>query len=119
MRVKIAGPIVAAAALLFAISGCSEAPDPWGNATGPRVLAYFPPIYSLAASVAGDDAQVQSLLTFQGPHDFEPTARDARKLRRADLFLTIGLGLDDSIAGKLQKSSGNSKLKLVELGERL
>jgi ABC-type Zn uptake system ZnuABC Zn-binding protein ZnuA len=83
------------------------------------VLAFFPPIYSLAATVAGDDAQVVSLLTTKGPHDYEAKPSDARRLKRADLFLTIGLGLDDGVAKKLAETCGNPKLKHVALGERL
>ena len=101
------------------VSGCNSGTDGWSEKPGPRVLAYFPPIYSLAAAVAGDDAQVISLLSNKGPHDYEPRASDARRLHRADLFLTIGLGLDDSVAKKLSETCGNPKLKVVELGEKL
>jgi ABC-type Zn uptake system ZnuABC Zn-binding protein ZnuA len=83
------------------------------------VLAFFPPLYSLAAQVAGDDAQVLSLLSTRGPHDYEPKPADARKLHRADLFLVNGLGLDDPIAAKLAPTGGNPKLKVVELAERI
>jgi ABC-type Zn uptake system ZnuABC Zn-binding protein ZnuA len=102
-----------------AISGCNGGADGWAEKPGPKVLAFFPPIYSLAASVAGGDAQVVSLLSTKGPHDYEPRTSDARRLRRADLFLTIGLGLDDNVAKKLSETCGNPKLRLVELGEKL
>jgi zinc transport system substrate-binding protein len=105
--------------VMLLAAGCSGGPDGWSEKPGPRVLAYFPPIYSLAAGVAGDDAQVTSLLSNKGPHDYEPKASDARRLHRADLFLTIGLGLDDSVATKLSETCGNPKLKVVELGEKL
>jgi ABC-type Zn uptake system ZnuABC Zn-binding protein ZnuA len=101
------------------VAGCSGGADPWAERPGPKVLAYFPPVYSLAASVAGEDAQVRSLITHVGPHHFEPTARDARALRRTDLFLTIGLGLDDEIARKLAGTSGGPNLRHVALGELL
>src|SRR5262245_22954591 len=81
--------------------GCTGGRDPWADRPGPKVIAYFPPLYSLATSIAGDDAQVMSLITHVGPHHFEPTARDALALRRADLFLTIGLGLEDSVAKRI------------------
>lgn len=100
-------------------AGCSSGPDGWTEKPGPKVVAYFPPLYSLAATVAGDDAQVVSLLSTKGPHDYEPKPSDARKLRRADLFLTVGLGLDDAIAKKLSQTSGNKSLRTVALGEKL
>lgn len=105
--------------LLATLAGCSGGPDPWGAAPGPRVLAYFPPLYSLAATVAGPDAQVKSLIQHVGPHHFDPSPRDARLLARADLFLTVGLGLDDTIASKLAAAVSNPKLKSVALGEKL
>ncbi|MFL5330103.1 MAG: metal ABC transporter substrate-binding protein [Gemmataceae bacterium] len=110
---------VAVGALVFlavSVVGCTGGRDPWADRAGPRVLAYFPPIYSFAASVAGEDAQVKSLITHIGPHHFEPTTQDALALKRTDLFLTVGLGLDDSVAQKLAQSSNNPKLKLVALG---
>ena len=114
----MAGFISLCGAVLFA-AGCNGGPDGWSEKPGPRVLAYFPPIYSLAASIAGDDAQVTSLLANKGPHDYDPKASDARRLHRADLFLTIGLGLDDSVSKKLSETCSNPNLKVVELGERL
>ena len=114
---RVVGGLVVAVGLILA--GCSTGPDVWGPQPGPRVLAYFPPLYSLAASVAGPDAQVRSLITHVGPHHFEPAARDARALAKADLFLTIGLGLDDGVAKKLASSAGNKSLKLLALGESL
>lgn len=111
--------IIVVVVLLCGISGCTGGRNPWASRPGPKVLAYFPPLYSLAASVAGDDAQVISLITHVGPHDYEPTSRDARLLQGADLFLTLGLGLDDAVSHKLAASSSNKALKLVAVGERL
>ncbi|MFO0807497.1 MAG: metal ABC transporter substrate-binding protein [Gemmataceae bacterium] len=105
--------------LAVGAAGCSATPDPWSPQPGPKVLAFFPPIYSLAASVAGDDAQVLSLLTTKGPHDYEPSRTDARKLGRTDLFLINGLGLDETVAGRLAQTGGSKSLKLVELGEAI
>lgn len=102
------------------MSGCSNGKDPWQSGVpGPKVLAYFPPLYSLAASVAGDDAQVKSLITHIGPHHYDATTRDARMLQRADLFLTIGLGLDNAITNKMSATSGNKSLTVRPLGESL
>lgn len=112
-------PVLAAIVLVSFLGGCSNGKDPWQQRPGPKVVAFFPPLYSLAATVAGDDAQVASLITYQGPHDYEPSPQDARMLHGADLFLTIGLGLDDVVSRKLAKSSSNKKLKRVALGERL
>lgn len=114
-----AGLLAAAACALVSVAGCSSGPDGWSPQPGPKVLAFFPPIYSLAATVAGDDAQVISLLSSKGPHDYEARPSDAKKLHRADLFLTVGLGLDDNVTKKLAATGGNPKLRMVALGEKL
>ena len=70
---------IALVALLLACAiGCNGGRDPWMDRPGPKVMAYFPPLYCLASTIAGDDAQVQSLITHVGPHHFEPTAQCAR-----------------------------------------
>jgi zinc transport system substrate-binding protein len=105
---------------LFSILGCSTAKDPWADVPGgpPRVLTTFPPLYCFAANVAGDKAAVLSLLDQTGPHGFEPRAEDALKLRKANLLLVNGLGLDDFI-GRLVKQSANKSLAVVDLGKKL
>jgi zinc transport system substrate-binding protein len=105
--------------LVLPVASCSGGKDPWHQRPGPKVLAYFPPLYSLAASVAGDHAQVRSLITHIGPHHYDPSTRDARMLQRADLFLTIGLGLDDGVAKKMSATCGNKSLLVRPLGELL
>jgi ABC-type Zn uptake system ZnuABC Zn-binding protein ZnuA len=113
------GVIRVLGAAAIGLAGCSAGGDPWAERPGPKVLAFFPPIYSLAATVAGDDAQVLSLLTSRGPHDYEPRPSDARKLRRAALFLVNGLELDDLMAAKLAETTSNKHLRVVKLGERI
>jgi ABC-type Zn uptake system ZnuABC Zn-binding protein ZnuA len=116
MRIRTLA-LTALFAVTLGLAGCSVGGDPWQDRPGPKVLAFFPPLYSLAAQVAGDDAQVQSLLTSKGPHDYEPRPADAQRLRRADLFVVNGLGLDEVLAKRLATSANNPKLKLVEVGE--
>src|SRR5207244_3176130 len=75
------------------VLGCSHGDDPWEGLGGPpRVLVSFPPLYCFAKNVGGEDAAVLSLLQNQGPHDYEPTAEDSRKVVKANLFLINGLG---------------------------
>ncbi|MCS6849956.1 MAG: metal ABC transporter substrate-binding protein [Gemmataceae bacterium] len=82
-------------------------------------MASFPPLYCFAANVAGPDATVRSLLIATGPHDFNPTPRDAQQLHRATVFFINGLGLDDLFAGRIRNNAGNPTLKLVALGEAI
>ena len=64
------------------------------GSSGPKVVVSFAPLYCFAVNVAGDDAVVQSIMTTSGPHQFNPTDKDARLLQRADLFFINGLGLE-------------------------
>jgi ABC-type Zn uptake system ZnuABC Zn-binding protein ZnuA len=82
------------------------------------VLVSFPPLYCFAKNIAGPDAKVLSLLTTVGPHDYQPTAADALLVRKADLFLINGLGLDEFVT-RLINSSGNRGVTVVEVGEAI
>src|SRR5439155_25399323 len=93
------------APLLALQRGCSKIPDGWPERPGPRVLTSFAPIQCFALNVAGDDAAVQWVMSGEGPHGFDPSARDMVKLDRANLFFINGLMLDDDIAAKMIKGS--------------
>jgi ABC-type Zn uptake system ZnuABC Zn-binding protein ZnuA len=112
---------VAGVTLLLLFSGCSRSTDPWAGAhpNQTKVLACFPPLYCFAANVAGDHAKVMCLLTTKGPHDYEPTTRDALMVAGAKLFLINGLELDDDFAKKLKTSSHNNTLVVEEIGEAI
>src|SRR5262245_61397518 len=77
------------------VPGCSSGDDGWPkDKAGPKVVVSFAPLYCFATNVAGEDAVVRNLLTTSGPHHFNPTDKDARLLRRADMFLVNGIGLE-------------------------
>ena len=74
-----------------------------------RVLTTILPLYSFACGVAGHSATVQPLLPpGVGPHDFQFSPGDLRKLSQADLLIEAGLGLDSWLTKPLEqmKSSG-------------
>jgi zinc transport system substrate-binding protein len=106
---------------LLPLASCRKSPDPWKEVPGgpTRVLVSIPPLYCFAKSIAGDDAAVQSLLVSEGPHDHEATPTDILKAAQAHVLFYIGLELDESFAEKIMKSSGNTKLKAVDLGTAL
>jgi zinc transport system substrate-binding protein len=114
---KRLGLIIVVCGFTLHLLGCSKPADPFKDVPGgpTRVLVTIPPLYCFTKSVAGDDAAVLCLLTAQGPHDYEATTADVLKVRKASLFLTVGLGLDD-FAHKIANASGNDKLKTVTLG---
>ena len=120
---RFSGPVACFALLLglavlvLPMGGCSRRDDPWPkDHPGPKVVVSFAPLYCFAVNVAGDDAVVRSIMTTSGPHQFNPTDKDARLLQRADLFFINGLGLEGDKPETLARSSGNRKLKTVDLG---
>jgi ABC-type Zn uptake system ZnuABC Zn-binding protein ZnuA len=122
IRAATAGVAVFAGGLLALAPGCQRTggDDVWpADKPGPKVVASFAPIYCFAANVAGDDAVVRNLMTSHGPHHFDPTDKEVNLLRKADLFLYNGLGLERARPEDMKKGSGNKNLKLVELGAKI
>lgn len=106
--------------LLAVLIGCGSSEEVWPTShAGPKVVASFAPLYCFALNIAGEDAVVKPLMTTAGPHHFNPTDRDARLLRQADLFLINGLGLEGDRPEKLRQASHNARLKIVDLGSRI
>jgi len=101
------------------LNGCNKARDPWPDKAGPKVLTSFAPIYCFAKNVAGDDASVLYVMGDTGPHEFDPKPEDAVAVARADLFVVNGLGLDDDIAKRLVRSSGNKSVKIIEAADAI
>jgi zinc transport system substrate-binding protein len=105
--------------------GCNSdtaSENPW-TSTGKgslKVLVSFPPLHSVAASIAGPDAEVKSLLTGAGPHASpDPNRQQLLTARYADLFFYNGLGLDDEVVAKIKKPVGNRFWQIIDLGKTL
>jgi zinc transport system substrate-binding protein len=97
------------------VTGCRRADDVWPSTGAKRVLVSFPPLYCFAKNVAGKDVDVRCLLTAQGPHEFikSANANETETVRKADLILANGLGLDEWIYRMLKNGKGN----VVEVAE--
>jgi zinc transport system substrate-binding protein len=130
------------AARLFAeigISGCSCFPgrrSGWSQLLalimallGQAVLAQSPPlkvatsffpIYSLAASIIGTNAAVTNLLPGDvGPHEFQLSPRDLRKLEQSSLFIINGLNLESWFEPALSKANGSGAKTVIKLSDGL
>ena len=90
-RLPLALAALACAAL--ALAGCGSAAG--GDSGKPRVLTTFTVLADMAANVAGDRVEVDSI-TKPGAeiHGYEPTPSDIAKAADADLILDNGLGLE-------------------------
>lgn len=88
------------AALLFTAPLHAQAPRPL------QVVASFSILADMTREVAGDAAQVHSLVGANtDAHVFEPTPADAQRLARADLVIVNGLHFEGWIE-RLVRSSG-------------
>ena len=77
-------------------AGCaSSAAHDAGTGEGFSVVATTPILADLARNVAGEDAQVKSLIpSGKDPHTFEPTLRTVRDIANANLALSNGYLLE-------------------------
>ena len=101
------------AMLVFAVavlgnSGCQRNEPP--PSARPVIVTTILPVHCLAATVAGDHAEVISLMAGTADaHDFQLTPRERRLLDRANLVVANGLGLepwlDRVVAGPKKDSS--------------
>ena len=71
-----------------------------------KVVTSFYPLYDFASHVAGDRAEVSSLIS-PGiePHDWEPTLGDVNRARSADMLVINGAGFESWVAGSSSISS--------------
>jgi zinc transport system substrate-binding protein len=107
--------------MILSQPGCGTVPNYWKDAKKGQkhVLASFPPLYSMAHAVAGDDAYVLCLEAKKGPHEYTPVATEMRKVRDADLILANGLQLDDRIMDRLLAGASVPASRLVKVGDAL
>jgi zinc/manganese transport system substrate-binding protein len=77
-----------------------------------RVVATVADLGSLAREVGGDRVEVWSITKgYQDPHYVEPRPSYARRLRRADLLLYVGLELEAAWLPPLLETARNPKLR--------
>jgi zinc/manganese transport system substrate-binding protein len=85
----------------------------------PLIIATTSIVGDLATKVAGDEASVEVLMPVGAdPHDFQPSARQAARLRDADLVVASGLGLEAGLADALE-AAGEEGRSILELGPAL
>ena len=112
-------PVLSCSLLLVLLTACDRA-DSRSDSDGKlRVLTSFLPVQAHTAAIAGDHAAVTQLLSADtGPHDFQPTPGDVKRLAEADLFIVNGVGLESWLAD-LVDSAGRPDLTVVDLSDGL
>lgn len=110
-RTRIALPVLLAAATALALTGCaSDSPaGEGGGDDGIRVVASTNVYGDIAQTVAGDAAEVTSIIhdPAQDPHEYEATSRDALALADADLVIVNGGGYDEFMQKLLDAHGGD------------
>jgi len=82
-----------------------------------NVIATVAPLADLVAQVGGERVTARSLVPpGADAHSYSPRPRDAMRLEDADLYVGIGLGLNDG-AGRLARANLRPDARLVLLGE--
>jgi zinc/manganese transport system substrate-binding protein len=100
------------------LSGCAATSS--ANQNGLSVVAAENFWGSIAGQIAGNKADVQSIITnpAQDPHAYEPTAQDARALATSRLAIVNGIGYDPW-APKLLDANSDSARVVLDVGSRL
>lgn len=79
----------------------------------PHVVASFSILADVAARVAGDAADVESLIPVgSDPHAYNASARDVAILSDADLVLVVGMNFEEGLLPVLEEAAGD-RLRVV------
>jgi zinc transport system substrate-binding protein len=115
---RYAVPALTLAALLAA---CNQSPEGTGPPRAqapakpkPAVVASFYPLYEFSRQVAGDLAEVSSLVPpGVEPHDWEPAPQDVARLEKAQVFVYNGAGFEPWADKLLANLGGKGPLVVV------
>jgi zinc/manganese transport system substrate-binding protein len=102
----------------LALGACSTGAGAHSTAGGHlRVVAAENFWGSITAALAGDRAQVSSIITNPAtdPHDYEATPQDARQVASADLVIVNGIGYD-TWAQKLLDADPSPQRSVLDVG---
>ena len=107
------------AMLVFAVavigSGCQRNEPP--PSTKPVIATTILPVHCLAANVAGEHAEVMSLMAGTADaHDFHLTPRQHRLLNRANLVVANGLGLEPWLSRVVAGPKKDSRVVMLSAG---
>jgi len=84
-----------------------------------NVTASILPVADWARNVGGERVNVSCVLSSgSSPHTFSPSPTDVKSLARADVFIMIGIGLEEW-AGGLVSAAAKPNLTVLKLGDKL
>lgn len=87
-------------------TGCSDGDS--SSDRRPSIVVTHAVLGSVVEDLVGDAADVRVLMpSGADPHDFQPSAKDIAALRNADLVVTNGLGLEESLDDALRQAQAD------------
>jgi zinc/manganese transport system substrate-binding protein len=116
-RIAAATAILATLAAI-ALAGCGSS-DAGSDAGRPTIVATTTILGDLVTRVVGDDADVEVLMPpGADPHDYEPSAAQAARLREADLVVANGLGLEARLLDALDAAESDG-VRVLQIAPQL
>ena len=101
--------IAATALTAVGLSGCATAGD-----DRPLVVVSTNILGDVVTEIVGDDAEVMTLMKPNAdPHSFDISAREAARLRSADLIVSNGLGLEEGLQQHLEAAEADGVATFV------
>lgn len=95
--------------VVLALAACQQQTPPPPAPAKPLVVASFYPLWEFSRQVAGDRAEVVSLVPpGVEPHDWEPSPQDVAQVQKARVFVYNGAGFEQSADRLLQAIAGKS-----------
>ncbi len=106
--------ISAAVAAGILLAGCGKTPEDSGNGKI-RITCGLPPVSYIAKIIAGDKAEVVSLLPGgRSPHDYSPRPADIRNAGKSAFFLTTGMNFENSAVRALP-----GRVKIIDVSRNI
>ena len=111
--------LVAMLALGFLTACSGDSANGADGSKKPLVIATTPILGELVEAVGGEDVTVEVLIPLGAdPHDFEPSAAQAARLRDASLIVANGLGLEQQLESSIDGARRDG-VTVYEVGEEL
>ncbi len=109
---RCAGAALLALTLLAALVPAAGAPVS-AQADRLRVVASFSILADVVSQVAGDAAEVETLIPLgANPHAYEPSARDVVRLSEANAVFVVGLNFEERLLDVVREASGGAVYEL-------
>jgi len=106
-------PVSIALSILFVLFGLGCLPSATSAQNPINIVATIPVLKDLAEQIGGSHVQVKSLLSgYENEHTYSPKPTDLVAVRKAQLLLEIGTGLEVWVAS-LVRNAGSPSLRVV------